>query len=60
MIRGMLGLGAAMAAGLVLAAAQAQAANAPAAPDAARIDLHWGVKIPLRDGVKLNATGYTP
>jgi putative CocE/NonD family hydrolase len=49
-----------MAAGLVLAAAQAQAAPAPAVADAARIDLHWGVKIPLRDGVKLNATVYTP
>jgi hypothetical protein len=25
-----------------------------------RIDLVWGVKIPLRDGVKLNATIYKP
>ncbi|MBB6093758.1 hypothetical protein HNQ60_002639 [Povalibacter uvarum] len=30
------------------------------ADDATKIDLQWGVKIPLRDGVKLNATVYTP
>jgi putative CocE/NonD family hydrolase len=26
----------------------------------ANVELHWGVKIPLRDGVHLNATVYTP
>jgi uncharacterized protein len=26
----------------------------------ARINFHWGIKIPLRDGVRLNATLYTP
>jgi putative CocE/NonD family hydrolase len=37
-------------------------ADAPpaSAPDAARVKFQWGVKIPLRDGVKLNATVYTP
>src|SRR3712207_4329451 len=25
-----------------------------------KVDLTWGVKIPLRDGVKLNATVYKP
>lgn len=29
-------------------------------PDAGRIDLRWGVRIPLRDGVELNATVYLP
>ena len=29
-------------------------------PDQAKVDLHWAVKIPLRDGVRLNATVYTP
>lgn len=60
MLKRLLTAGAAMAAGLTLAAAHAQAADAPAVPDAAKIDLHWGVKVPLRDGVKLNATVYTP
>jgi putative CocE/NonD family hydrolase len=36
----------------------AAAADAPV-QDAQKIDLQWGVKIPLRDGVKLNATVYT-
>ena len=31
-----------------------------AAADAAKIDWQWGVKIPLRDGVNLSATVYTP
>lgn len=36
-------------------------ADEPATPpDAAKIKFQWGVKIPLRDGVKLNATVYTP
>lgn len=28
--------------------------------DGTNIDLHWGVTIPLRDGIHLNATVYTP
>src|SRR4030095_16642939 len=35
-------------------------ADAPPPPDAAKVKWQWGVKIPLRDGVKLNATVYTP
>jgi predicted acyl esterase len=35
-------------------------ADAPPAPDPAKVKWQWGVKIPLRDGVKLNATVYTP
>jgi putative CocE/NonD family hydrolase len=31
-----------------------------AAPDAEQVKFQWGVKIPLRDGVKLSATVYTP
>jgi putative CocE/NonD family hydrolase len=30
------------------------------APDAAKMEFQWGVKIPMRDGVRLNATVYTP
>jgi hypothetical protein len=30
------------------------------AADAARVSFRWGVKIPMRDGVRLNATVYTP
>ena len=33
---------------------------AAGAADRAAIDFQWGVKIPLRDGVKLNATLYRP
>src|SRR5512138_1131997 len=33
---------------------------APPADPAAKVKFQWGVKIPLRDGVKLNATVYTP
>jgi uncharacterized protein len=32
----------------------------PAVPDAAKVQFAWGVKIPMRDGVHLNATVYTP
>ena len=36
-------------------------ANEPAAvPDAANVDFRWDQKIPLRDGVHLSATVYTP
>jgi uncharacterized protein len=31
-----------------------------AEPDAAKVQFTWGVKIPMRDGVHLNATVYTP
>jgi len=37
----------------------AEAADA-AVSDASKVDFQWGVKIPLRDGVRLNATVYTP
>lgn len=36
------------------------AENTPTLPDAARIDLHWGVEIPMRDGTVLSANVYTP
>ena len=39
---------------VILAAAPTSAAEPTA------VDFHWGVKIPLRDGVKLNATLYRP
>lgn len=45
-----------MVAALVAAAVPATAA-AQAAPD---VEIQWGVKIPLRDGTKLNATIYRP
>jgi hypothetical protein len=32
----------------------------PGLSDAAKVQFSWGVKIPLRDGVHLNATVYTP
>jgi uncharacterized protein len=32
----------------------------PSVPDAAKVQFTWSVKIPLRDGVHLNATVYTP
>lgn len=35
-------------------------AQAPDADKAKLVDFQWGVKIPLRDGVKLNATLYRP
>lgn len=40
--------------------ALAQAQSSPPGPDAAKIEMRWGVKIPLRDGVELNATIYLP
>jgi uncharacterized protein len=43
-----------------LAAWSALADAPPPAPDPAQVKFQWGVKIPLRDGVKLNATVYTP
>jgi uncharacterized protein len=48
---------------LMAVAAHAQTAPAPAPappPTDSQVDLRWGVKIPLRDGVHLNATVYVP
>jgi uncharacterized protein len=41
-------------------ASQAFAAEPAPPPDPAKVKFQWGVKIPLRDGIKLNATVYTP
>jgi uncharacterized protein len=41
-------------------AASSAPQEAPPTPDAAKIDFHWGVKIPMRDGIRLDATLYTP
>src|SRR6185369_1766698 len=38
----------------------AYAADAPKSAPADPVQFQWGVKIPLRDGVKLNATLYRP
>lgn len=45
---------------LAVFTATAVSADQPATPDPALVKFQWGVKIPLRDGVKLNATVYTP
>jgi uncharacterized protein len=47
---------------IAFAAASAASRAAPdaAPPDATKVEFRWGVKIPLRDGVHLNATVYTP
>jgi putative CocE/NonD family hydrolase len=45
---------------LIIWSAQALAAEPPPVPDADKVQLTWGVKIPLRDGVKLDATVYRP
>ncbi len=53
-------------AGLLLAAlafpllAQTSAAAAQETQEETEVDLIWGVKIPMRDGVQLNATVYKP
>jgi uncharacterized protein len=44
----------------VLAAFRAMAAESPAPIDPAQVELRWGVKISMRDGVRLEATVYTP
>jgi uncharacterized protein len=52
-----------LAAALAMSAASmpsASLADEPKTPDAARVELQWGVKIPMRDGVQLNATVYMP
>jgi putative CocE/NonD family hydrolase len=36
----------------------ASAVEPPASADAAKVRIEWGVKIPMRDGVRLNATVY--
>ena len=38
---------------------QANAEDAAQATTADAVDMQWGVKVPLRDGVKLNATVYS-
>jgi uncharacterized protein len=43
---------------LLLASFTAGAVPAGALADAAKVEWQWGVKIPLRDGVRLNATLY--
>jgi putative CocE/NonD family hydrolase len=46
---------------LILLTALAHASDgAPAPPDASKVQFSWSVKIPMRDGVRLNATLYTP
>src|SRR3984957_14346722 len=45
---------------LLLASLTAAAVPAGALADAAKVEWQWGVKIPLRDGVHLNATLYKP
>ncbi|MBL8270816.1 CocE/NonD family hydrolase [Steroidobacter sp.] len=48
---------------LLSVAAVSQAQEVPSPPqasDAQKIKFEWSVKIPLRDGVRLNATLYTP
>ena len=49
-----------VAALLLLAPFTAGAVPAGALADAANVEWQWGVKIPLRDGVRLNATLYKP
>jgi uncharacterized protein len=43
-----------------IAAAAARADEPAPSPGPEQVKFQWGVKIPLRDGVKLNATVYTP
>ncbi len=45
---------------LLLSSLTAGAVPAGALADAAKVEWQWGVKIPLRDGVRLNATLYKP
>ena len=51
--------------GLIVAAMAALSAAAAepgkeAPPDASKVEFRWGEKIPMRDGVRLNATVYLP
>ena len=45
---------------LAAAVQQANAEDAAQASTADTVDMQWGVKIPMRDGVNLNATVYKP
>ena len=49
---------------LIVICATSSAALFPTSPSdlsaAERVQLTWGVKIPMRDGVRLNATVYSP
>jgi len=49
-----------LALALAAASAPASAASPAALADAAKVTFEWGVKVPLRDGVRLNATVYRP
>lgn len=49
-----------VAALLLSAPFTARAVPATALEEAAKVEWQWGVKIPLRDGVRLNATVYKP
>ena len=42
----------------LLCLAPAASAQSPTPPPGANVDMQWGVKIPMRDGVTLNATLY--
>jgi uncharacterized protein len=44
---------------LAVAAGNARAEDAPPA-SSNNVDMQWGVKIPMRDGVNLNTTVYQP
>ena len=57
-VRGIIACGLAAAGAGSFGAAAAESPAKP--PDARKVDFHWGVKIPMRDGVRLNATVYTP
>jgi pimeloyl-ACP methyl ester carboxylesterase len=50
----------ALVAALLLAPFTTGAAPAEALAEAAKVEWQWGVRIPLRDGVRLNATLYRP
>lgn len=49
-----------VASGLLALASTPCIAEAPVASDASKVDLQWSVKIPMRDGIRLSATVYTP
>jgi len=49
-----------VAALLLLAPFTAEAIPATTLADTAKVDWQWGVQVPLRDGVRLNATLYRP
>ena len=44
----------------LLGLAPAASGQSPTPPPGANVDMQWGVKIPMRDGVTLNATLYLP